>query len=92
MSMPRQGRLATLWNMSWSAPGALTPAVVSCVVYQGANGMELRLESESGTILSEPFDMQPRSLSRTRALRESLKRRGWKEQSSKIQDPSSKSQ
>jgi hypothetical protein len=95
MSTPRQGRLATLWNMTWSDPGAPTPTattVVSCVVYQGANGMELRLESETGTILSEPFDMQPRSLSRTRALRESLKRRGWKEQSSRIQDPSSKSQ
>jgi hypothetical protein len=92
MSMPRQGRLATLWNMTWSAPGALTPAVVSCVVYQGANGMELRLESERGTILSEPFDMQPRSLSRTRALRESLRRRGWSEINPKSQVPNPKSQ
>jgi hypothetical protein len=41
--------------------------------------MELRLESATGTILTMPFDLQPRALARTRALRESLKRRGWKE-------------
>ena len=30
--------------------------------------------------LSEPFDMHPRAFARTKALRESLKRRGWREQ------------
>jgi hypothetical protein len=41
--------------------------------------MQLRLESAAGIIVSEPFDMQPRALARSRALRASLKRRGWQE-------------
>jgi hypothetical protein len=49
------------------------------VVYQSAEGMQLRLESATGVIMSEPFEMQPRAFARTRALRESLKRRGWRE-------------
>ena len=73
MPIPRDGRISTLWNLIFNENR------VRCVVYHGANGMELRLESAAGTILTEPFDMQPRSLARTRALRESLKRRGWKE-------------
>ena len=52
---------------------------MSCVVYQGAGGMELRLESAAGVLMTEPFDMQPRAFARTRALRDSLKRRGWQE-------------
>jgi len=44
-----------------------------------STGMELRVESTAGIILTEPFDMQPRAFARTKALRESLKRRGWKE-------------
>jgi hypothetical protein len=55
-------------------------------------GMELRLESAAGVILTEPFDMQPRAFARMKALRESLKRRGWLEENPKSQDPSSKSQ
>jgi len=27
----------------------------------------------------EPFEMEPRALARTKALRDSLKRRGWRE-------------
>ena len=42
--------------------------------------MELRLESPAGVILVERFDMEPRALARTKALRESLKRRGWREE------------
>jgi hypothetical protein len=42
--------------------------------------MELRLESAKATILTERFDMHPRAFARTKALRESLKRRGWKEE------------
>jgi len=41
--------------------------------------MELRLETAAGVLMTEPFDMQPRAFARTRALRESLKRRGWHE-------------
>ena len=79
MTLPRDGRVSTLWKLIFKDNR------VSCVVYHGANGMELRLESPAGTILTEPFDMQPRSLSRTRALRDSLKRRGWKEINPKSQ-------
>jgi hypothetical protein len=50
--------------------------------------MELRLESATGVILTEPFEMQPRAFARMKALRESLKRRGWLEESPKSQDPS----
>ncbi len=71
MPIPREGRIATLWQLSWNDDR------VKCVVYQSAEGMELRLESANGVILSEPFEMQPRAFARTRALRESLKRRGW---------------
>jgi hypothetical protein len=52
---------------------------VSCAIYRGATGMEMRLESAAGVILSEPFDMEPRAFARTRALRQSLKRRGWRD-------------
>jgi hypothetical protein len=73
MTVGRAGRVTTLWKLIFG------DSRVSCVVYRGPNGMELRLESATGTILTMPFDLQPRALARTRALRESLKRRGWKE-------------
>ncbi len=73
MTIPREGRVATLWNL------ILHDDRVSCVVYQGVRGMELRLESATAVILTEPFEMQPRALARMKALRESLKRHGWKE-------------
>ena len=41
--------------------------------------MQLRLESGKGILFTEPFEMQPRNFARTKALRESLKRRGWTE-------------
>jgi hypothetical protein len=41
--------------------------------------MELRLESNTAVIFSEPFELRPRSLARLKTLRESLKRRGWRE-------------
>lgn len=73
MTTSRAGRVSTLWNLSFNGDR------VSCSIYHGTHGMELRLESPSGIILSEAFDMQPRALARTKALRESLKRRGWRE-------------
>jgi hypothetical protein len=69
----REGCIATLWHLTWE------DSRVSCVIYQSAEGMQLRLESPGGVIMSEPFDMQPRAFARTRTLRESLKRRGWQE-------------
>ena len=67
--------MTTLWNLIFHE------ARVSCVVYHGDQGMELRLESAEGVILTEPFNMQPRAFARTKALRESLMRRGWIEES-----------
>ena len=74
MSIARDRRVATLWNLRFD------DSILRCVVYHGDSGMELRLESAKTTIITEPFDMHPRSFARTKALRESLKRRGWKEE------------
>jgi hypothetical protein len=86
----------TLWHLTWSDPAApdASRERVSCSVYHSASGMELRIESATHVILAEPFDMQPRALARTRALRESLKKRGWKEEEEnpKAQIPKPKSQ
>lgn len=83
MTTPRDERVATLWHLTWIDPAAAAGDTacerVSCAVYQGERGMELRIETAMRVILAEPFDMQPRSMARTRALRESLKRRGWRE-------------
>ena len=65
--------LATLWQL------ALAEDRLSCAVYRNADGLQLRVESSTNVILSEPFDLQPRVLARTQALRDSLKRRGWQE-------------
>jgi hypothetical protein len=67
------GHISTLWNLTFNNQH------LRCVVYRDVDGLELRLESPAGVILSEPFEMEPRALARTRALRESLKRRGWEE-------------
>jgi len=66
--------VSTLWNLTFNEQR------VRCVVYRGADGMELRLEAPTGVILKEPFEMSPRALARTKALREALKRRGWREE------------
>lgn len=63
--------IATLWQLAWD------DSRVTCAVYRRGGGMQLRLESGDATILSEPFDLQPRMLARSQALRNSLKRRGW---------------
>lgn len=63
--------IATLWKLAWEGSS------VACVVYRNGEGLQLRLESPTATILNEAFDMQPRALARAQALRNSLKRRGW---------------
>jgi hypothetical protein len=78
--------VSTLWNLVFDKQR------VRCVVYRGVNGMELRVESPTGVILREPFEMEPRALARTRALKESLKRRGWRDANPKSQNPRPKSQ
>jgi hypothetical protein len=71
ISEPRA--VATLWQLAWDDDR------LSCTVYRNTDGLQLRLESSTATILSEPFELQPRALARMQALRESLKRRGWRE-------------
>jgi hypothetical protein len=65
--------VATLWQLQ------LAKDRVACTIYRNDDGLQLRLESTTAVIMSEPFDLQPRMMARTRALRESLKRRGWQE-------------
>jgi len=66
-------QVATLWQLAWDDDR------LSCCVYRHRTGFQLRLESSSAVIVSEPFDLQPRALARTQALRNALKRRGWRE-------------
>ena len=71
LSEPRP--VATLWQLAWDDDR------LSCTVYRNTDGLQLRLESPTAIILSEPFELQPRVLARMHALRESLKRRGWRD-------------
>jgi hypothetical protein len=64
--------VATLWALSWNGDR------VSCAIYRsGAGTLEMRLQSGATTILTEPFDLGPRAVARTTALKRSLERRGW---------------
>jgi hypothetical protein len=65
--------VATLWQLAWNDDR------IFCTVYRSNDGLQLRVESATTVILSEPFELQPRTLARTQALRASLKRRGWQE-------------
>jgi len=79
--------VSTLWDLTFKQQR------VRCVVYRRGNGMELRLESPTGVILREPFELEPRALAKTKALREALKRRGWREEENpKSQIPKPNSQ
>jgi hypothetical protein len=64
-------RIATLWELAWDDDR------LTCAVYRRGGQLQLRVESETATIVSERFDLQPRMLARSQALRNSLKRRGW---------------
>lgn len=70
-SEPR--RIAMLWQLAWDDDR------VSCIVYRDEEGLQLRVESRNAVIVTERFDLQPRVVARAEALRESLKRRGWRE-------------
>ena len=65
--------VATLWQLG------LAKDRLFCTVYRSDEGLHLRVETATAVILTEPFDLQPRMLARTQALRASLKRRGWQE-------------
>ncbi|MBI3047166.1 MAG: hypothetical protein HYY76_02540 [Acidobacteria bacterium] len=76
MSMTDAQPVATLWQLAWNDDRLF------CSVYRQGDGFELRLESPTAVILSERFELQPRMLARTEALRASPKRRGWREPAS----------
>jgi hypothetical protein len=63
--------VATLWQLIWQ------DQQLSCVVYRERDALRLRVESSTTVIVSEPFDMQPRTVARVHALRDALLRRGW---------------
>ena len=65
--------VATLWRLAWNDDR------LSCAVYRAGGGLEMRLETGTHTILTEPFELRPRVLARMQALRRSLKRRGWED-------------
>lgn len=72
-NQPTHTPIARLWELTWNDDR------VTCAVYRLERGLQLRLESRTATILSEPFDLQPRMLARSQALRKSLERRGWRD-------------
>jgi hypothetical protein len=59
VTLAPDGHISTLWNLTFNEQQ------LRCVVYRGVNGLELRLESLTAVILSEPFDMEPRALARS---------------------------
>jgi hypothetical protein len=65
--------VARLWDLSWEDDR------ISCAVYRAGKGLELRLRSGRKTLLAEPFELGPRMLSRVEMLKQSLKRRGWRD-------------
>jgi len=66
-------RLATLWHLAWD------DARLACVIYRANGGMQLKIESAEAVVITEAFDLQPRALARANALRDALKRRGWRD-------------
>ena len=62
-----------LWQLAFNGDR------IQCAVYRARQGLEMRLETATQTILREPFELRPRMLARTHALRCSLKRRGWED-------------
>jgi len=62
-----------LWQLAWNDDR------LWCSVYRRNERLELTVESLKAIIVTEPFDLEPRAVARAQALREALKRRGWKE-------------
>ena len=65
--------VATLWQLAWNGNR------ICCAVYRSGGNLEMRLESGRTTLFAEPFELGPRMLWRTDALKRSLQRRGWRE-------------
>ena len=62
-----------LWEVEWEGQR------LRCAIYRTGAGLQMRLESGTAVVMAEPFEMQPRAIARTRLLRRSLTRRGWRE-------------
>jgi len=73
MSTVGSAPLATLWNLGWHDDR------LSCVIHRTDRGMQLTIQSAHSVVITERFELQPRALARAQALREALKRRGWRE-------------
>ncbi len=72
--MPRRRKatqVATLWQLAFDDDR------LSCTVYRAGSGLEMRLETRRGTVMTQPFELGPRMLARMQALRRSLERHGW---------------
>ena len=65
--------VATLWQLTFNDER------VCCNIYRDGRSLQLRVESPTAVIVDEPFDLMPRMLARTQALRASLIRRGWRD-------------
>lgn len=66
--------IARLWRLVWDEDH------LSCVVYKVPDGrLEVHIESETKTILTEAFELRPRMLARMEALKHALQRRGWQD-------------
>ena len=72
MAIRRRRPVATLWQLAWNKDQ------LSCAIYRARQGLELRIETGGKTLLTEPFELGPRMISRSEALKRSLKRRGWR--------------
>lgn len=73
MGQTPEAPVARLWALEWNADK------LSCAIYRQGTGLQLRVESSVAVIVTERFDLQPRALARARALRDGLKRRGWRD-------------
>lgn len=73
MTSSAKAPVACLWELEWD------DSRLACRIYRNSSSLQLRLESSRAVILSEPFSVEPRALARARALRDNLKRRGWKD-------------
>jgi hypothetical protein len=73
VSKPKDTPIAVLWDLEWNANR------LACRIYRHGSEMQLRIESPTAIVITEPFEMRPRTLARVRALRDGLTRRGWRE-------------
>ena len=65
--------VATLWQLTFNDER------MCCNIYRDGRSLQLRVESPHTVMVDEPFELMPRMLARTRALRASLLRQGWRD-------------